>query len=127
MKTKSKWLLIVLFLSTFFGRLEWGTDQQSFLGLIEWEIISKLWSDPVSVLHPFVILPLVGQLLLLIIILKSKSPYWLLVVAVSGLGLLYLLMFFIGIISLRWNILLSTIPFLYLAGHTLWFFRPKAA
>lgn len=124
---RNKLLLLALFFSTFIGRLEWGTDQQSFLGQLELEILSKLWADPASVMHPFVILPLFGQLLLLVIILRRVSPYWLMILAVGGVGLLYLFLFFIGIIGLRWTILLSTVPFLSLAGLTLWFFRPNAA
>ena len=109
--------LLGLILSSFLGYLEWGTDQRMLLGQIEWEILSKLFRDPVSVLHPFIVLPLAGQILLIIAVFKPVK--WLIITGISGIGLLMLLLFFIGLLGANWRVILGSLPFLFLATLTL--------
>lgn len=111
----SKVLNILLILSSLCGYLAWGGNQHIFLYKAEVEILSKLLTNPTSVLHPFTILPMLSQLLLLITLFQ-KSPskmlsYW----SIAGLGLLMGFMFIIGIISLQYKIVISTIPFIIIS------------
>jgi hypothetical protein len=48
------------------GYLEWGGDSHSYLFQAEVEVLSKLFVDPVSVLHPLTVLPLAAQVILLL-------------------------------------------------------------
>lgn len=102
----------MLILTSFMGYLEWAKDNSSFLFEAEAEIFSKLFSDPVSVAHPFTLLPLVGQLILLLTLFQKEPTTWLTYVGMTGIGILLLFMFAIGLISLNYKIVLSTLPFL---------------
>ena len=105
-------LLIVLFLSTFTGYLEWGEGNTSFLIQAEIEVIRKFFTDPMEALHPLTLLPLFGQLLILFAVFQ-KEPRWKLIFTGMGcIGLLLALMFVIGVMSLNYKIVLSTLPFL---------------
>lgn len=108
---KKRVLILLLFLSTFFGYLEWGDDQSSFLIESELEIFSKGIKDPLSVLHPFTLIPFIGQILLLISLFQKAPKKWLVIAAIIGLGLLFGLILFIGIIGPNWKILVSSLPF----------------
>lgn len=112
MDLQKKWVLILLlFLSTFFGYLEWGDNQSSFLIETELEIFSKGIKDPLSVVHPFTLIPFIGQILLLISLFQKAPKKWLVIAAIISLGLLFGLILFIGIIGPNWEILLSSLPF----------------
>ena len=109
---KSKILNIGLILTSFVGYLEWGGNNKMFLVQGEIEVISKLLTDPGSALHPFTLLPLVGQVLL-VITLFQKSPSRLLTyLGLAGISVLLLFMLVIGLLSLHIKTALSTLPFI---------------
>lgn len=112
---KIKILILLIILSSFFGYLEWGKDSKMFLIEGEIDIISKLFSNPGSVLHPFIILPLLGQALLIITLFQTKSGKTLSLLGISFIALLILLITFISVISLNYKMFLSTIPFIILS------------
>ena len=109
---KTRILIALCILSSLIGYLEWGTDQSMFLLEAEWDILQKLFSEPQSVLHPFTILPLLGQILLLISMFQSKPKKLLVYSGLAGISILLLFMFVIGLISLNLKITASTLPFL---------------
>lgn len=123
---KTRLLLLGLIFTSLFGRLEWGTDQRIFLFEAEWQVLLKLMSDPFAVAHPFVLLPLAGQALLLVALLMPLPPNWVINVAMGMLAVLLGFMAVIGIISLNWRILLSTMPFLTLCVLTVLHLRNDA-
>ncbi len=112
---KIKILNLLLILSSLLGFLEWGKDSKLFLFQAEAEVISKLFTDPKSVLHPFTLLPLAGQILLLITLFQEKPSKILTFISVGSLGLLLAFMFVIGIVSLNIKIFFSTLPFLVIS------------
>lgn len=112
---KSKLLNMALVLASFMGYLEWGTDRKMLLIQGEAEIIARLFSDPGSVLHPFILLPLLGQLLLLATFFQRRPGKVLTYSGLACLSILLLFMFFIGLLGLNYKILISTIPFLVIA------------
>ncbi|WP_111684149.1 hypothetical protein [Winogradskyella tangerina] len=108
---KSNILNFLLILSSFFGYLEWGIDNSSFLFEVEYQVISGLFTDFNSVSHPFTLLPLLGQILLVITLFQKQPSKKLTYLGIVLLGLLFGLMLFISIINLNFKILLSVIPF----------------
>ena len=108
-----------LIISSLFVYLSWGKESAAFLFQIEYEIITKLLTNPISTLHPFTVIPMLGQLLLLITLLqKTPTP----ILLKTGIGCLLFLIgfvFIIGLLSLRVPIIVSTIPFITLAFFTL--------
>jgi hypothetical protein len=122
---KEKFLNILLIISSLFGYLEWGTDNKSFLFEGEYEVLSKLFTDSESAVHPFTIIPLLGQILLLITLFQQKPNKILTYIGIACLGLLLGFMFFISIIVMKLKILISTLPFLATAIYTVFHFRKK--
>ena len=116
---KGKILNALLIISSLFGFLEWGHNNKMFLFQLEAEIVSKIFNDPKSVLHPFTIIPFLGQVLLLITLFQRSPGKILTYMGIGGIGILLGLMFLIGCISFNLKILFSTIPFLAIAYFTI--------
>ena len=100
------------------GYLEWGGNHNMFLFKAEVAIITKLFTNPTAVLHPFTLLPMIGQLLLIIALFQEKDNRLLIFTAIGCLGILLGFMLIVGILSLNYKIILSTIPFLTVAFFT---------
>ena len=83
-----------------------------FLFQGEIDILSKLFHDPLSVAHPFTLLPLLGQIILLVTFFQKNPSKILTFIGLGCLSVLLLFMFLIGVLSLNFKILLSTIPFI---------------
>ena len=112
---KRKILNGLVILTSLFGYLEWGSGNSSFLLQAEWEVLRKLFSEPLAVIHPFTLLPLLGQTLLLVTLFQKSPGKWLTYIGLACLGLLLLLITFIGAISVNYKIFLSTVPFIVTA------------
>ena len=116
---KSKLLNALLIISSLFGYLEWGKGQKTFLFQIEAELFSKIFKDPLSVIHPFVILPLLGQILLIITLFQKSPGKILTYVGIGGLGILMALVFLVGCLNFNLKILSSAVPFMILGYFTI--------
>jgi hypothetical protein len=112
---KRKTLNGLAVLTSLFGYLEWGTDNRMFLFQGEMEVLGKLASDPLSAAHPFTLLPLLGQVLLLVTLFQREPSTWLTFIGFACLGLLLGFMFVIGLLSFNLKILVSAIPFIVTA------------
>ena len=120
---KIKILNVLLIISSLFGYLEWGEGQHSFLFQIEAELFQKIVSEPSSVIHPFTVIPSIGQLLLLITVFQKKPNKILTYIGIGSLGLLIGFMTLIGIIGKNPKIFFSTIPFLVFALMVIFNFK----
>jgi hypothetical protein len=109
---KSKILNFLLILFSLFGYLEWSGKNHMFLFEAEIEILSKLFINPKSVIHPFIILPIISQFLLLFTLFQKTASKKITYISIFGLGLLIYFLFFVGLISLNYQIALSTLPFI---------------
>lgn len=109
---KQKLLNICLIVTSLLGYLEWGGGNSMFLFQGEIDILSKLFHDPLSVAHPFTLLPLLGQIILLVTFFQKNPSKILTFIGLGCLSVLLLFMFLIGVLSLNFKILLSTIPFI---------------
>ena len=116
---KPKILNALLIVTSLLGYLEWSGDSHTFLFQAEAEILYKLFTNASSVVHPFILLPLIGQILLLITLFQKSPSKILTYVSIAGLGLLLGFMFIIGLISLNYKIIISTISFLVVAVLTI--------
>lgn len=118
---KAKLLNVGLILSSLIGYLEWGSDQSMLLIEGEIDVISKLLTDPLSVIHPLTLLPMIGQFVLIITLFQkrvsSRLTYW----GIAFIGVLIVLMFIIGWMGINYKILASTLPFILIALYTVKF------
>lgn len=116
---KSKVLNFLLIATSLIGYLEWSGNSSSFLFQAEAEIFSKLFTDPQSVLHPFTIIPFVGQLVLVVTLFQKKPSQIMTYTGMLALGFLMVFMLLVGLLSMHWKIIGSTIPFLAVAVITI--------
>jgi hypothetical protein len=116
---KSKLLNILLILSSSIGYLSWGKNQSSFLFEVEFEIFKKLLTTPKSMLHPLILLPLFGQIILLATLFQVVPSKKLTYVGMIGLAILMSFILLVGILSFQIKIMMSTIPFFILSIITL--------
>ncbi len=122
---KRKLLNVFLILTSLLGYLEWGGGNSMFLFQGEFEVLGKLYHDPVSAAHPFTLLPLFGQILL-VFTLFQRTPGK--IITLIGLGCISILLLFIvlvGAVSLNLKILFSTIPFIITGIFTIKEIRKK--
>lgn len=116
---KFKLLNLLLILSSLLGYLEWGGGNHILLVQAEAEIVNKLFTDPRSVLHPFILFPMAAQVILLFTLFQNKTNKKWTYISIAGLGLLLGFMFIIGWMILNFKIILSTVPFLVIALLTI--------
>ena len=110
-----KLYLSALLISSFFVYLSWSKTSSAFLFQMEYEILAKLFSDSLSVLHPFTIIPLIGQVLILISLLQKQPNNLVMKLGIGSLLFLIGFIFIVGLLSLQLTIIISTVPFISLA------------
>ena len=96
--------LLLSFLLCYF---HWGNNS-AFLIEIQYELLLK--NKDVSLLHPLIIGPAIGELLLLFTLLKPNKK-----LILTGLilpGVLVLMVLLAGILGLQFKMIASTIPFI---------------
>lgn len=111
-ETRTKVLNACLILTSLVGYLEWGGDKRTFLFQAEADVIGNLVSDPLSAIHPLTLIPLVGQLMLLVTLFQKRPGRKLTFIGLACLSMLLLFMFFIGLFALKFKIVFSTVPFI---------------
>lgn len=107
-----RWISLGLFLSVFFIRFEWA-DQAMFLYQIEFELLFTAKRNLQNFSHPLVILPFIGQFLLLVSVIKKGIPVIYPLSATILLGLLIIMVFITGLFSQNLKIIFSTLPFIF--------------
>ena len=105
-------LLIFLAVSPLVCYLEWGTDQSAFLYEIEYDLLFGSKASQGAFTHPFVFLPMLGQVLLLISAFLKRPSRRLAIFGIAGIGLLVLMVLLTGILGGNWKVIASTMPFL---------------
>lgn len=116
---KSKLFSTLLLITSLIGYLEWSGNNKIFLYQAEIEVLQKLFTNPISILHPFIILPILGQLCLIVTIFQRMPDKKLIYFSIFALGILLVFMFIVGIMALNYKIIISTIPFILVAFFTI--------
>ena len=123
--SKDKLINILLICTSLLGYLEWGGNNSMFLYQAIGEVFKKIFIDPTSVLHPFIVLPMTCLMILLFTLLQKRPARIWTYIGIGCIGILLILMFVIGILSLNYKIILSTMPFLAVATYTIFRNRKK--
>ena len=112
---RSKMYNALLLVTSLFGYLRWGGGNSTFLFQAEAEVFKKMFSNFSEAIHPFTVLPLLGQLLLLITLFQHPPSRLLTYFSIGCLGLLLGFIFLGGALAMDARGLLSTLPFLITA------------
>lgn len=118
-----KGINLALFLSFLLGYMEWGNNYHIFIIQAEGELFSKLISNPLSVLHPFTLIPFAGQIILVFTLFQKEPGKRLTFTGLACLSLLMVFLFFIGLFGMRLRILASVIPFITLGIFAVVYYR----
>lgn len=116
----SKIVTLLILFSSLIGYLEWGSGNTLFLFEAEAQVLAKLVRSPLETLHPLTILPLLGQLGLLINLIQKRPNKVLSISSILCLSLLFGLLFSIGIIALKPKIWASSLPFILFSSLRMW-------
>ncbi len=106
-----RWRILLLVIFSLLGYLHWGKNQHMFLFQAEADILRNLILQPENYLHPFILLPLFGQVLLLVAFIRPKVANWIQITGMLCLALIIFMILFIGIIEPSWKMILSASPF----------------
>ncbi|HMR58355.1 MAG TPA: hypothetical protein PLM56_09420 [Cyclobacteriaceae bacterium] len=105
-------LLIVAFM---LGYLEWGANNHTFIFQVIIPLFTSMPNDLAGLFNPAVLIPLVGFILLLITLFQQEPNRKFTLAGLACLATFMIFLFFIGVLSLNWKIILSTTPFLIIA------------
>lgn len=116
---KSKILSSLLIISSLFGYLEWGENKRAFLIQVEFEIFSKIMYDAGTLLHPLILIPLLGQILLLLTLFQKNPNKTITFIGIGCIGIIMAMLFLIACLNINYLMLLATIPFLVISVFTI--------
>lgn len=112
----TKGLHLLLVIASLFGYLEWGGSHHAFLYQTEIEVFKKAFVAPSEVLHPLIILPIAGQIALLLVVFQKTPKKILSYFGIATISILLLLMLVVGILGANWKIALAALPFLAISA-----------
>jgi len=115
-----KLIVACIFISSFFGYLAWGGDNSAFIFEAEYQILFRQGDMANTFAHPMVLIPFLGQLLVLIALFQKKPDKRLVISGIALMSILFLLLFAIGFMGGDYKITLSTLPFI---GFSVWYIR----
>lgn len=112
LNNKLRLINLGLFITFLICYLEWAGGNSGFVFQLELTIFSKD-NKSNSFTHPFVLVPLLGQILLFIAIFFPNKKLTL--AALLLLSLLVLMILLVGCLSLKPKVIASTLPFICVA------------
>ena len=95
----------------------------AFLFEVEYQLLFVKAPDKQAFMHPFVLVPIVGQLLLLFTLFQKVPGRWVSMGGLLCLSLIMVLIFIIGIMGMNIRILLSAVPFIVTGIWVIWYNR----
>lgn len=107
-----KILLAGILVSFLFCYLQWSGSSHGFIFQLEYEVLKESLHHPWKVLHPFTLIPFLGQLLLLLALLRKKSPGWIVWTGIAFVLLLPLMLLIVALLAKNIRIGASVLPVL---------------
>lgn len=108
-----KLYIIGFLLTSFIGYTEWGNNQSMYIFQMEFDLFFGSKGSINNFTHPFIGIPLIGQIILLFqLFYKNPKKTWILIGS-SCIALLFLLFFIIGLLTIKFKIILSALPYLF--------------
>lgn len=109
---RKKWINVCLLLTSLIGYLEWGTGNHAFVVEVEAVLFLRNAGSHDALLHPVVIIPFCGQLILLFTLFQRTPARILTWIGLACLSTIMLLLFLAGLLSFNWKIIVSAMPFI---------------
>ncbi|MEZ5018422.1 MAG: hypothetical protein R2800_15285 [Flavipsychrobacter sp.] len=116
---------IGLLLASLFGYMEWGNNYSNFVYEVEYGLFTSITDKSKSFLHPFILIPLLGQLLLLFTFFQKKPSKVLSIIGMVCLSVIMFFLFFIGFLGPNIKIMLFALPYVLISVLFIWYNRKK--
>jgi hypothetical protein len=116
--------IFCLFASFLFCYLEWP-NHSAFVCKIAYLILFEQSDKVSSFAHPLVLLPFLGQLLVMINLFLPKPKKWMVITGMAMMGLLVFMLVLAGVFGGSWKMVLATVPFWAAAGWCWQVFNQK--
>lgn len=123
-KRTEKLLKLALFVSFLFCYLEWSGGNSGFIFQMEYSILAEN-SLTESITHPFVFIPLAGQLVLLVLLFTRTSFRKLTIAALLMLCVLVVMFLLVGFLSGNLKIIAFSLPFIALTLYYIFIFGKR--
>lgn len=107
--------IFCLFVSFFFCYLEWSGGNSAFVYEVAYSLLFQKNDQLSSFSHPLVLLPFLGQLIVLVALVIKQPKRWMILTGTGLMGTLVLMVLISGLLSGNWKIILSTVPFILFA------------
>jgi hypothetical protein len=120
-------LIVLLLLSFQCCYLRWAGGHAAFIFQMEYELLFSNKVSASSFLHPAILLPLSGQVLLLISLFQHPPRRWFVIAGIALTVLLVLLILLAGLLSKDMVMILCCLPFIVLSIVYMWLFSRKRA
>lgn len=105
---------IGLFLSFFICYLEWGGGNSGFVFQMEYSVLTDNATKE-TFTHPFIFIPLVGQLIMLFTVFQKDPNRKLSLIGLILMGVLVSMILLVGLLGLNIKIIASVTPFVVLS------------
>ncbi len=117
--TGLKTSILAALLTSLWGYMEWGGGNSAFIYESEYLVFFQKNGGIDTFTHPIVLLPLMGQILLLVSLFSRRPNRRVVMTGLVGIGLLFALIALAGLLSMNWKVLLSTVPY-FLSVNWCW-------
>ncbi len=114
--------IVTLLVASLLPYLKWGGGHTAFLGQIEYQLLFDQGLQWDALLHPMVMLPLAGQVLLLATLAQRLPNWWLATVALLPVTLLISLVAIGAVLTRNIESMVSVMPF---AAGVAWHLRDR--
>lgn len=104
-------LNICLLLSFLLCYMEWGKSNSSFIFQTEYSLLFEMNDSLSSFIHPLILIPFCGQLILLYSLFQKQPGRSLTFIALGLLGILPIIILLAAILSMNFRMIVSTVPF----------------
>ncbi len=121
---KLRLLIFSLIISSLFGYIEWS-ENYLLLYQAEVDILSRAIQQPKIFLHPFTLLPFLGQIFLVIAFFQKNPNKIFVYLGIVGIGILILLILLIGFLNINIKMIISAVPFLFIVFLIIIFYKNK--
>ena len=115
----------LLIITSLFGYTEWGENHHAFIFEMEYEVLVNLSSKLTAFTHPLIVIPFIGQLLLIVTLFQKEPNKKLTFIGLGCLSLIIFMFLLVGMLSTNFKIIESTLPFLIVATLTVLNYRKK--
>lgn len=111
---KQRLLNLLVLISFLFVYLEWGQNNSVFVYEAEFDILFSGTGKWKSFVHPLILAPFLGQVLLIITLFQKSPNRKISTIGILLMGLLVFFVFAIGFLSKNVKIILFALPFVLL-------------